>query len=178
MSDLRIVLLLVFISFYSSTIFAQWWSLPGISSNTNNIEITDCPYLLDVAVGLNVRGQAETISARVRAPSGDRVDLIFSMPGCEDNLDLIVVMDDDSPDPAHVGCSQRDEFDWIPLVYSVFKPGIPLSTLNNQSGNGTWWVEVYSNNSSPLLAWSLDLVCGEPPQEIISCDGFESCPEL
>ena len=56
MSDLRNVLLLAIISFYSSAIFARWDLLPGISSEFDTINIFDCPRVLDVAVGLRAQG--------------------------------------------------------------------------------------------------------------------------
>jgi hypothetical protein len=173
MSDLKNVLLVVFISLYSTTILAKWRDLPGIISETDTIEITDCPWVLDVAVGLRVRGIAGTITALIEPPSEDiMVDLISDMPVCENSHDLMAVIDDDALWPPFSACIP---FGDLPVT-GVFKPDSRLSILNNKSGNGTWRVRVDSNETSPLLGWSLDMVCSEPPQEIISCDSFESCP--
>ena len=148
--------------------------IPEFGTIRSAFDVTDCPQVLDVAVGLDIsHSWIGDLVITLESPGKTAVKIV-SEPDCSEQ-DMHAVLDDDAPTPVDDECP----FGPIPAIHGVFQPTEPLAGFNGESGNGSWVLavsDVYEGDSGNLNEWTLDLVCHEP--EVIECDGFESCPTL
>jgi subtilisin-like proprotein convertase family protein len=149
--------------------------LPDDNLVSSTFTVANCPQLLDVVVGVEIQHTwISDLEIFVKSPAATILRIVTGSDCSEE--DMRAVLDDDAPTAVDDECEEVLDG---PTINGIYFPSQTLADFNGESGNGTWTLTIEDNaddDTGQLIEWSLDLVCHE--QEIISCDGFESCPTL
>jgi len=125
-----------------------------------NINLSDVNVSVDIA-----HTYLGDLLISVLSPDGTEIKLLER--ACSDNVDLNIVFDDSG---VVLACNSP--------TTGTFKPSESLTTLNNESGNGTWTIRINDNGEldiGTLNSWSLE-ICSTQVTEIQPVDFLNIYP--
>lgn len=122
---------------------------------TSTLDITDAFNIQKATITLNLSHTWVTdLTVKLISPAGTAIQLFRNQCGDADNVAATF-----SDGGSQLSCNGN------PVISGIIAPDTPLSTLNSESSNGTWTLEVYDEfgeDGGFINSWNLNLCSIQP----------------